>query len=187
MSKAKKNSKGSSLSLQLDGYGLIQSDKVYIQTFAQAKRTGLFGLEEIYPINYEFEFSPNLVVVTISQQGEPGWGRVAFEGSFGFRNGRLSQATINRIGQAGKYFDQVTGDFYESGSINAFARPVRLSNVRAVSSWFFPDYGESTLVAGYSIDAANPATPEKDIVEAFGNGRILQNAWFNDPFSPNLV
>jgi len=175
------------LTLEADSVTII-SDKKYQQTFADALKTGAFGLESIYPIQYEVEISPSLIAFTIVQSpGDPGVYRGVMKGDFQIRNNKVVNARIEEFAQRGRFSDG-QGGFYENGSTYAvnqsasktFSTPFKASEWGLVLS-------NGLVERGWFSDSGSQGGVGKQAVTSFGNGQLLQDGWWQDPFTPNLI
>ena len=175
------------LTLEADGITII-SDRQYRQTFADALKTRAFGQRSIYPIKYEVEISQSLIVFTVVQSpADPGVYRGVLKGDFQIRNNKVVSARIDEFAQRGRFSDG-QGGFYENGSIYAvnqsgsktFSTPFKTSELSLFLS-------NGLTERGFFTDSEPQGGVGKQAVTSFGNGQLLQDGWFSDPFTPNLV
>jgi hypothetical protein len=171
------------LAIDVDGTTIL-SDKVYLQTYEDALKSGAFGLKDIYPIEYEVELSPSLIAFTVRQSpSDPGTYRGVFKGDFKTKGNKVVSARIDEFAQRGRFSDG-EGGFYENGSIYSVGK--ELKNPFSAKQWMTA-LSNSMTERGWFSDENSQGGLGKQAVTGFGGGQVLQDGWWQDPFTPNLI
>jgi hypothetical protein len=182
---------GLSLTVPVDGIATTyESDKVYTSLLP------IIGSSDFNTLTREYELSDKAIVFTDTITGPNGVAgehtRGMLEGKFAYRNGKLLSARIDRAAGYQTYIE-------DGAKISGFATlleyiPSRTSTgptfSSSVAELLVPDSpGANTLV---DIVMGQWSLGERMIgsistINNYYNGRIFNEGWWQDPFTPNLI
>lgn len=179
------------LTVTVDGYGTITSDKVYDKNSSLIRNSlGIPSdyLNQLQSFDAEAEFNGSYVVFTTRQvdmQGKVGATRTVFQGDFAYEKNRVKSARID-------YMSQITdsGD-YGYGGINYLG--IAIMQPSSGHSWMSAINSAldkpNSSTASFDIGAETPGaiTGDYAAVASFGNGRFFYNGWESEPFASNLI
>ena len=189
------------LKWNLDGFGTIESDKVYDTNSTAGKEIVRLGGWDTPPTQtfIEFELSNNYILITESyffSNGHRELERMALQGNFKYKNQQLSAASIDLVcSNSATFFDngQFMGNSgginYSSGESRNILNP---NSIQALSGWGWSSKESSHFIEG-QIEGSAPDSSlwlnvgDKSEVRAFGQGKFFQEGWWNNPFTHNLI
>lgn len=170
------------LSLDVDGFGRLTSDKVFSTESEFYKK--IFERDSVTSFQGEFEFGSDYIALTTLTK-EPGnyadkgngWAeRWVVQGQFKYAGNRITSATIESTAQVSSSY----------GALNYYSGGIRVLNPSNPDSWASAlSRGGSSYTGFDNIDGAI----EDDIQPfyAFGGGKFFYPGWENDPFTTNLI
>lgn len=190
------------LTITVDGYGSITSDKVYDKDSALIKNSlGITSdyLNRLQSFDAEVEFNKSYIVFTTKQvdaDSKVAATRTVFQGNFQYANKRVKSARINYMAQ----FNDSPN--YDYGSINRVGVTIQqptnggswmsaintaLTNTSSTTA-YFSQVTPTMDSQDYSDYPADESTGGgRAALIAFGNGRFFQEGWWQDPFAPHLI
>jgi len=179
------------LTIEVDGFGSITSDKVYDKNSSLIRNTvGSTSdyLDQLQSFEAEVEFNKSYIVYTTRQvdaEGKVGATRTVFQGAFEYSGNRVKSARLDSMGQVSD-----SGDFGYGGT-NYLG--VTIAQPSSGWSWMSAINGAldnpSSSTASFDIGMETPGaiTGNYAAVVSFGNGRFFYEGWENEPFSTNLL
>ncbi len=192
-----KNDAVTGLAIQLDEYGLVESDKTYGPGSDLMNR--IYQSSE-FPIEgdlwYEFEMGTDKIAFTSRFVGnensftDESYQRGVVTGRFGYTNGKLTSAVIDGISAHNIDFKEGS-KYYEQSYIEKFPQPRTVSNTRATPPWDYALREEGAQVMMFAQWSTGNIfnTNEGNVEDIYGHlgGSILEPGWWTNPFTPNLV
>jgi len=174
------------LTIEVDGFGSITSDKVYDKNSSFVKNTFLSEGDQEYfkEFDLEVEFDKEFIIAnirTLSQDSRVSTSRTVFQGEFKYEGRMVKSARID-------YIAQVSGGEYGWGTLQRLG--ISIPQPSSAASWQSSlDPIQGTVVAEYDIGINTPGevTGNYQGVVSFGNGRFFYEGWENEPFSSNLL
>ena len=185
------------LSVELDNYGTLESDKVYgpdSELIQRANQEAGFTIEG--DLWYEFELGSDKVVFTSRFTGnensftDEGYQRGVVTGKFDYANGRLTSAVIDGISAHNIDFKD-GGKYYEQSYIQRFPEPRKVSNIRQTPPWDYAlrEEGAQDIMFAQWSTGNIFNTNEGNVADIYGHlgGKIFEPGWWSNPFAPNLI
>ncbi len=179
------------LTVTVDGYGTITSDKVYDKNSSLIRNSlGIPSdyLNQLQSFDAEVEFNRSYVAFTTKQvdlQGKVGATRTVFQGEFAYEKNRVKSARIDYMAQVSD-----SGE-YGYGGINYLG--VTIQQPSSGYSWMsaintaLENPNSSTASFDIGLDAPGAITGDFAAVASFGNGRFFYDGWKQNPFASNLL
>ena len=179
------------LTIEVDGFGSITSDKVYNKNSSLIRNT--VGnqsdyLDQLQSFEAEVEFNKSYIAYTTRQvdaEGKVGATRTVFQGAFEYSGNRVKSARIDYMGQVSD-----SGE-YGYGGTNYLG--VTVSQPSSGWSWMsainsaLDNPSSSTASFDIGVETPGAITGNYASVVSFGNGRFFYEGWENEPFSTNLL
>lgn len=170
------------LSVDIDGFGRLTSDKVFSTESDFYKKT--FKRDSITSFQGELEFGNNYIVLTTLTK-EPGnsadtgngWTeRWVVQGRFKYSGNRITSATIESTAQVSSSY----------GSLNYYSGGAKVLNPSNPDSWASAmSQGGSSYIGFDNIDGEIQGSIEP--FYSFGGGRFFSPGWETNPFASNLI
>jgi hypothetical protein len=179
------------LTVTVDGYGTITSDKVYDKNSSLIRNSlGIPSdyLNQLQSFDAELEFNSSYIAFTTRQvdmQGKVGATRTVFQGRFAYEKNRVKSARIDYMAQISD-----SGD-YGYGGINYLG--ITIKHPSSGYSWMSAINSAlnnpNSSTASFDIGAETPGeiTGSYPAVASFGNGRFFYDGWKENPFASNLL
>lgn len=179
------------LTITVDGYGSITSDKVYDKDSALIKNSlGITSdyLSRVQSFDAEAEFNNNYIAFTTRQvdaDSRVSVTRTVFQGAFAYANNRVKSARIDYMGQVSD-----SGQ-YGYGGINYLG--ITIQQPSSGLSWMSAINGAlenpNSSTASFDIGMVTPGaiTGDYATVASFAGGRFFYSGWKDNPFASNLI
>ena len=179
------------LTIEVDGFGAITSDKVYDKNSSLIRNT--VGnpsdyLDQLQSFEAEVEFNKSYIAYTTRQvdaEGKVGATRTVFQGAFEYSGNRVKSARIDYMGQVSD------SGAYGYGGTNYLG--VTIAQPSSGWSWMsainsaLDNPSSSTASFDIGMETPGAITGNYAAVVSFGNGRFFYEGWENEPFSTNLL
>ncbi|MGA0040914.1 MAG: hypothetical protein ACO3NZ_13800 [Pirellulales bacterium] len=181
------------LSIDLDTFGLLESDKVYGPDLFRR----LNANSELPPQGdswLEVELGKDKIVFTTKFVGYPdsfideSYQRGVFTGSFTYKKGKLVAATVDGASAYNVIFKD--GEIYlEDAYIDQFSQPRKVSDVASIPAWEFALREEGAETIFFAQESKEFNTDQGAVADIFGflGGRIYEDEYWKNPFEPNLI
>jgi len=187
------------LTVNLEGIGRIESDKVYDKDSAIAKEWFsyyAYRLPDIVESFIEFEFSEKYIIgTTLSKyaNGDSQVIRTVMQGVFKYKNQEITSAAVAFTAEdniaPGSLYGITTP--YLSGEVRGKGGGSRsIANPSSLLSWVDTLSGFNDVLLDYTRGAVGDgpeSAGDESAVRAFAGGQFFQAGWWQDPFTPNLI
>jgi len=170
------------LSIDVDGFGRLTSDKVFSTESDFYKK--IFKRDSITSFQGELEFGSDYIALTTLTK-EPGnsadkgngWTeRWVVQGQFKYAGNKITSAVIESTAQVSNSY----------GALNYYPGGVRVLSPSNPDSWASAmAQGGSSYTGFDNIDGVIQGNIEP--FYAFGGGRFFSPGWENNPFASNLI